>query len=53
MTAVSLPWEEVGWLEEVTAWIHARLALRGLRAVGPVEVVHRRAWSAFARMRRA
>ena len=50
MTVTQLPWEEVDWLEAVTVWIHARLAERGWRAVGPVEVVHRRAWSAFARV---
>jgi len=50
MVSVSLPWEEAGWLEAVTAWIHARLAERGWRADGPLEVVHRRAWSAFARV---
>src|SRR2546428_6438316 len=50
MTVAQLPWEEVDWLEAVTVWIHARLAEHGLRAVGPVEVVHRRAWSAFARV---
>jgi len=47
---IQLPWEQPGWLAQVTSWIHSRLAEHGRRANAPVEVVHRRAWSAFARV---
>ena len=45
-----LPWEQPGWLEEATAWIHSQLAGHGLKATGPVEQVHQRPWSTFARV---
>ena len=48
--APRLPWNEPGWLEAATAWIHARLAERGLQANGPVEILHQRPWSTFARV---
>lgn len=45
-----LPWEEPGWFEEATAWIHAQLAAHGWHSLGPVELVRLRPWSAFARV---
>lgn len=45
-----LPWEQPGWLEEATAWIHNQVAARGLHVVDPVEVLHQRPWSTFARV---
>jgi 8-oxo-dGTP pyrophosphatase MutT (NUDIX family) len=47
---IQLPWEQPGWLEQATAWIHAQLATRGWRVTGPVEVLHQRAWATFARV---
>lgn len=44
-----LPWDMPGWQEDVTTWIAGRLAEKGLRATGPVEIVHQRPWSAFVR----
>ena len=46
----SLPWDEPGWLEEVMAWIESELARVGRPATGPVEILHRRPWSAFAQI---
>jgi hypothetical protein len=45
-----LPWEQPGWLEQVTAWIHAQLAARGWHGAGAVEIARLRPWSAFARV---
>lgn len=45
-----LPWDVPGWLEAASAWIHDQLAAHGLQHVGAVEVLHQRAWSAFARI---
>ena len=47
---IQLPWEQPGWLEQATAWIQAQLAERGRHASGPVELLHQRPWSAFARV---
>lgn len=47
---VQLPWEQPGWLEAATTWIHARLEASRWRASGPVELLHQRAWSTFARV---
>jgi hypothetical protein len=40
-----LPWSQPDWLEEVTAWIDA-----AVERTGPIEELHRRAWSAMLRM---
>jgi hypothetical protein len=48
--SVGLPWEQDGWLEEATGWIHSQLAGNGLEAIGPLELLHQRAWSTFARL---
>lgn len=45
-----LPWEKPSWLEEATNWIQARLAEYGLRSVDPIEILHQRPWSTFARV---
>jgi hypothetical protein len=47
---VSLPWDEPGWLEGVRTWIENELARVGRPATGPIEILHRRAWSAFAQI---
>jgi hypothetical protein len=47
---LQLPWEQPGWLEQVTTWIRARLDERGWPSAGPVELVHQRPWSTFARV---
>jgi hypothetical protein len=46
----NLPWEQPGWLDQATAWIHERLTQRGQPATGPVELLHQRPWSTFARV---
>jgi hypothetical protein len=40
-----LPWSQPEWVEEVTAWIDA-----AVERTGPIEELHRRAWSAMLRM---
>ena len=40
-----LPWSQPGWLEDVTAWIDA-----AVERTGPIEELHRRAWSAMLRV---
>jgi len=40
-----LPWSQPDWLEEVTAWIDA-----AVERTGPIEELHRRAWSAMLRL---
>lgn len=45
-----LPWEQPDWLEQATAWIHAQLGQHGLQIAGPVELLHQRPWSTFARV---
>jgi len=47
---LDLPWYQPGWLEEVTSWVGDELHRAGRPPVGPLEIVHRRAWSAFARI---
>jgi hypothetical protein len=47
---ISLPWEQPGWFQEASAWIHTALERQALVATGEIEVLHRRAWSAFARV---
>ncbi len=45
-----LPWEQSDWLEQAIGWIHTQLAQRGLSVTGPVELLHQRPWSTFARV---
>jgi hypothetical protein len=45
-----LPWEHPDWLEGATAWIQAQAAAHSLQITGPVEIVHQRPWSTFARL---
>lgn len=47
---LELPWEHPAWLEQATAWIHAQLEAHGYQAAGPVELLHQRPWSSFARV---
>lgn len=47
---LDLPWHQPGWLDEVTSWIEAELHRAGRPPIGPLEIVHRRPWSAFARI---
>jgi hypothetical protein len=47
---VQLPWAETGWLAQATAWIEGKLAECGLAQLGPVELVHQRPWSTFAKV---
>ena len=47
---IQLPWQQPGWLEQATAWIHAQLEARGWHITGPVQLVHQRPWSTFARV---
>ena len=43
-------WERSGWFEEVAGWVGAELARLGIDAVGAIEEVHRRPWSAVLRV---
>ncbi|MBP8001692.1 MAG: phosphotransferase [Chloroflexi bacterium] len=47
---IQLPWEQPGWLEEATAWMQAQLGAQGWQVVTPVELLHQRPWSTFARV---
>jgi hypothetical protein len=47
---LQLPWEQPNWLEQASAWIHAELKRQSIDVTGPIEVLHLRAWSAFARV---
>ncbi len=44
-----LPWEQSGWFEQASVWIQAELERLGRRVTGPIEWVHARVWSVFAR----
>jgi hypothetical protein len=46
----SLPWQQAGWLEEANSWINAQVGAHGWQTTGPVEQVHQRPWSFFARV---
>jgi hypothetical protein len=48
--AVDLPWHQPGWLDEAAFWIEAELGRAGRPPIGPLEIVHRRPWSAFGRI---
>lgn len=45
---IQLPWEQPGWLAEVTAWIQAELDARGWQITNPVELMHQRPWSTLS-----
>lgn len=47
---LQLPWEQPTWLDQVSAWIHAELEQQSIGVTGPIEVLHMRPWSAFARV---
>lgn len=46
----TLPWDHKEWDKEVTEWISAQLDQHGLKALRPVELVHKRLWSALAKL---
>lgn len=50
MEDYQLPWTQPGWDDEASAWIHAQLEAQGIQVTGEIEILHRRAWSAFARV---
>lgn len=41
----SLPWTQLGWLDQVRDWIHVALTDRHITPEGPVEAVQERPWS--------
>lgn len=43
---VVLPWDEPAWLADITSWTRAQADVSG-----PVQLLHRRAWSAMLRAR--
>ncbi len=45
-----LPWEQPDWFPQVIRWIDEHLTAHGLKQSAPVELVHQRPWSAFARV---
>jgi hypothetical protein len=46
----AVPWLQPGWMEDVTAWIMARLGEVGLLPTGPIEQPHIRPWSTVLRV---
>ncbi len=48
--SLQLPWEQPGWFGQAKAWIHAELERQSIGIRGPIEVLHMRPWSAFARV---
>jgi hypothetical protein len=46
----TLPWEEGNWDEEIANWIDAQLIAHNVPATGPIEVIHKRLWSAMAKV---
>lgn len=47
---VQLPWDQPGWFDQASAWIEAQLTACGRTLTGPIEIVHQRPWSVFARV---
>lgn len=47
---IQLPWDQPGWFEQAANWIHTQLSECGRQPTGPVEIVHQRPWSTFARV---
>lgn len=47
---LQLPWNRPEWLDQAAAWIADQAAAHGRRLTGPVEVLHRRPWAAFAQV---
>lgn len=48
---IPLPWDEADWFNQhPTRWIHAQLAAQEIQIHGPIEVLHQRPWSTFARV---
>ncbi|MDQ4074849.1 MAG: phosphotransferase [Chloroflexota bacterium] len=47
---LQLPCEQPEWLDQVTEWIDTQLGAQGWQVVGPVELLHQRPWSSFARV---
>ena len=47
---IQLPWEQPDWFEQATTWIQAQLGERGWSITGPIDVMHQRPWSTFARV---
>jgi hypothetical protein len=43
-----LPWEQPGWFDQASNWIHAELERNRRVIAGPIELLHTRPWSAFA-----
>ncbi|MCE7987362.1 MAG: hypothetical protein DYG89_39855 [Caldilinea sp. CFX5] len=47
---MELPWAQADWLDRATAWIQSQLNQQGREITAPIELVHQRPWSAFARV---
>jgi hypothetical protein len=47
---IQLPWHEPDWFVKVTAWIENELGQRNWFITEPIDVVHQRPWSTFARV---
>jgi hypothetical protein len=50
LDAVQLPWDQVGWLDEIRLWITSALTTNGLQITGPLEQFHIRPWSTVVRI---
>lgn len=49
-TLIQLPWKQADWFARVTAWIEQQLAQRSTCLTAPIELLHQRPWSSFARV---
>jgi Phosphotransferase enzyme family len=47
---IQLPWVQADWFARASAWIECQLHQQGRAITAPIELVHQRPWSAFARV---
>ncbi len=48
--AAGLPWDEPDWIAGVQSWVAARLSEKKIAINGPLEIIHQRRWSTFAKV---
>ncbi len=47
---IQLPWEQADWFDHAVAWIQTELHKLGAAITAPIDLVHQRPWSSFARV---
>ncbi|MBV9789771.1 MAG: phosphotransferase [Chloroflexi bacterium] len=47
---IRLPWAASDWFENASAWIEGQLQSHGWHITAPIELIHQRPWSSFARI---